>query len=200
VPHAKLASDVVATALHLAYTFEDYVRFEHDAREKHEFVGGAILAMAGGTIEHGALCATVSRMLGEKLLGRRCRVYDSNARVRVGASGNAYYPDVSVVCGALATDPADTLSILNPTVVVEVLSPSTADYDSGEKLVDYQRIPSVAHVVLVHHDTRKVDVYTRGDQAFSVRSFGPGEHAALPSLDLTLSVDELYFDPLATPA
>jgi Uma2 family endonuclease len=188
---------VVAPALQLAYTFEDYVRFERDAREKHEFVGGAILAMAGGTIEHGALCAAVARMLGEKLRGRRCRVYDSNARVRVAASGNAYYPDASVVCDGLSTDPADSLSILNPTVVVEVLSPSTAHYDGGEKLLDYQRIPSVVHIVLVHHDSRRVDVYTRGERAFSVTSFGPGEHAALPSLDLMLSVDELYFDPLA---
>jgi Uma2 family endonuclease len=187
---------VVARALNLAYTFEDYVRFEREARDKHEFVGGAILAMAGGTIEHGALCATVSRMLGALLRGRRCRVYDSNARVRVAASGNAYYPDASVVCDALSTDPADPLSILNPTIIVEVLSPSTADYDAGEKLLDYQRIPSVTHVVLIHHDSRRVDVYTRDDQAFSVRTFGPGEHALLSSFDLSLSVDELYFNPL----
>jgi hypothetical protein len=79
-----------STALHLAYTFDDYVRFERDAREKHEYVRGAILALVGGTLEHAARCATVLRILGEQLRGRRCRAFDSNARVRVAASGNAY--------------------------------------------------------------------------------------------------------------
>jgi len=156
--------------------------------------------MAGGIVEHGALCAAISRMLGERLRGRRCRVYDSSARVRVTASGNAYYPDASVVCGALAADPADPLSILNPSLIVEVLSPSTADYDSNEKLADYQRIPSVEHVLLAHHDAQLIDVYTRGEHGFSRQSFTTGGLARLPSLDVELPVDELYFDPLAAPA
>ena len=186
----------MTSALHLAYTFEEYVQFERDAKSKHEFVGGAILAMAGGSIEHGALCAAVLRMLGEALRGRRCRAYDSNARIRVAASGNAYYPDASVVCGELATDPSDRLSILNPSVLVEVLSPSTAEYDAGEKLADYQRISTLSQIVLIHYAVERVDVHTRDGQGFSLTSFGPGELALLPAIGIDLSVDELYFDPL----
>lgn len=187
---------MAATALHLAYTFDDYVRFEGDAKSKHEFVGGVILAMAGGTIEHGALCATILRMLGEQLRGRRCRTYDSNARVRVAATGNAYYPDASVVCGTLEVDPADQLSILNPSVLVEVLSPSTAVYDTTDKLTDYFRIPSLSYVVHVHHDSRRVSVHTRQGEGFTLESFGVGEVVPLPLVDASLSVDEVYFDPL----
>src|SRR5262245_19629852 len=148
---------MASTALHLAYTFAEYVRFERDAASKHEFVGGAILAMAGGTIEHGRLCATVLGIMREKLRGKLCQTYDSNARIRLSATGNAYYPDASVVCGALSTDPSDQLSILNPTVLVEVLSPSTAEYDTTEKLSDYPQIDTVTYVVHVHHDRRRID-------------------------------------------
>ena len=187
---------MAGTALHLAYTFDDYVRFERDAKNKHEFVGGLILAMAGGTIEHGAICAAMLRMLGQQLRGRRCRTYDSNARIRVAATGSAYYPDASVVCGTLEVDPSDQLSILNPSVLVEVLSPSTAAYDTTDKLVDYLRIRSIHYVVHVHHDARRVSVHTRQDETFSLKSFGAGEIALLPLIDAGLSVDELYFDPL----
>ena len=191
---------MASTALHLAYTFDEYVRFEGDAPSKHEFVHGAILAMAGGTIEHGALCAAVLGLLRELLRGRRCRAFDSNARIRVIETGNAYYPDASVVCGVLAVDSADQRSIVNPTVLVEVLSPSTEEYDTTEKLADYFRIPSLSHVVHVHHARRRVDVHTRGDHGFSLASFGPGQAAILSLLGVSLSVDEIYFDPLAPTA
>jgi Uma2 family endonuclease len=184
-------------ALRLAYAFEDYIRFERETRYKHEFVNGAIVAMASRSIEHAARCAAVLGMLGEKLRGRRCRTYDSNARIRISTTGNAYYPDVSVVCGALETDPVDALSIVNPTVLVEVLSPTTANYDQGDKLADYERIPTLKHVVFVRHDMHRIDVYTRKGASLSHASFGPGESARLAALDVTLVVDEIYFDPLA---
>ncbi|HMR07667.1 MAG TPA: Uma2 family endonuclease [Polyangiaceae bacterium] len=100
--------------------------------------GGLILAMAGGTLEHARLTAAVIAALASQLQGKRCAVFDSNARVRVPASGNAYYPGASVVCGSALTDPEDGLSMINPTVLVEVLSPSTVDYDRTEKLLDYR--------------------------------------------------------------
>lgn len=153
--------------------------------------------MAGGTLEHGALCATVLRILGEQLRERHCRAYDSKARVRAAATGNAHYPAASVVCGSLELDPTDPLSMLTSSVLVEVLSPSTAEHDTTEKLRDYSRIAGLSHVVHVHHDARRVDVHTRQGDGFAVATFGPGEVARLPLADETLSVDDLYFDPLA---
>lgn len=173
------------------------MRFEHDAGTRHEFVGGLILAMAGRTVEHGALCAAVLRMLREQLRGRRYRASDSNARIRVAATSNAYYPDASVVCGRLETGPTEQLSIVNPSVLVEVLSPNNAVYDTTDKLQDCLRIPSLLHVVHVAHDQRLVVVHTRQADSFVSARFGPGQTAELPHVQASLSVDELYFDPLS---
>lgn len=184
-------------ALHLRYSFAEYVRFEKDAREKHEYVRGLIIAMAGGTLEHSALIAAVNASLTLELRGRPCRTFDSNARVRVAATGNAYYPDASVVCGSLQTDPEDKLSLANPTVLVEVLSPSTAAYDRTDKLADYQRIPSLRHVVHVFHDEQRVDVWTRLENDWKCSTHRSGESAPLSAIDCALDVTELYRDPLS---
>ena len=192
-----LASSVVAApAAHPRYTYGQYVRFERDSRDRHEFVAGMILAMAGGTLEHGALAAAVITALGSQLKGRACRVFESNARVRVAASGNAYYPDVSVVCGRLEVDPEDELSMTNPVVLVEVLSPSTEEYDRTEKLADYRRIPSVMHIVHVAHDERRIDVWTRSGDTFSQRSYRQGENAPLEAVGCSLDVDATFDNPL----
>lgn len=190
------AYDMATHAPALRYSFSEYVRFEKNAHDKHEFVSGLILAMAGGTLEHGALCSAVIIALGTQLRGRRCRVYDSNARVRIPEIGNAYYPDASVVCGHLETDPDDDLSMVNPTVLVEVLSPSTEEYDRTDKLDDYRTIPSLRHIVHVAHDQRRVDVWSKGDAGWAVEICKAGDRAHLAAIDATIDVDELYRDPL----
>jgi Uma2 family endonuclease len=110
------------------YSFEDYVAFERSSNVKHEFWAGHIYAMAGGTPEHAALAASVSGLLFAQLADGPCRVYSSDLRVRAGEL--VTYPDVTVVCGTPASDPNDPGTTLNPTLVVEVTSPST----DGEKL------------------------------------------------------------------
>ena len=184
-----------APSLH--YSFAEYERFEREARHKHEFVDGLILAMAGGTLEHGALCSAVNTALGTQLRGQRCRVFDSNARLRSRSSGNAYYPDASVVCGHLEKDPEDDLSMVNPVVLVEVLSPSTEDYDRNDKLEEYKTIASLEHVVHVAHDEPRVDIWSRHESGWQVASYGPGDQAPLAAIRCVLDVDELYHDPLA---
>ena len=181
----------------LHYSFKEYVAFERDAREKHEFVSGLILAMAGGTLEHSALCSAVIVSLGSQLSGQRCRVYDSNARVRVRESGNAYYPDASVVCDRVERDPDDSPSLTNPVVLVEVLSPSTEQYDRTDKFTDYRKIPSLRHIVHVAHDKPQLDVWTLTAGKWDLRRFTAGQQAALSAIDCTLDVAELYRDPLA---
>lgn len=185
-------------ALHLGYSFADYVRFERDAHERHEFVRGMILAMAGGSLEHGRLTAAVITALGSQLRGRRCSAFDSNARVRVAASGNAYYPDASVVCGRLEVDPEDGRSMLNPSVLVEVLSPSTAEYDRSDKLLDYQRIASLEHVVHLKHDAPGAVVWTRTSEGWQRIEYGMTDVIALTAIACTLDIAELYRNPLAT--
>lgn len=185
-----------ATALRIGYSYQEYVRFEREAHDRHEFVGGLILAMAGGSLEHGRLTAVVIGALTSQLGGKPCSVFDSNARVRVVASGNAYYPDASVVCDRLDVDPADDLSMTNPAVLVEVLSPSTADYDRTDKLLDYQRIPSLRHVVHVAQDEARVDVWSRSGDTWSHSSYRPGEKVRIDAIGCVLDVASVYRNPI----
>src|SRR5690606_31274388 len=120
---------------------------------KHEFLDGLVWAMAGGSPEHAAIAANIVALLVNQLAGRRCRVFSSDLRVRVKATGLATYPDVTVVCEQLELDPDDPKghTVTNPKLLVEVLSPSTAEYDRGEKLDHYRQIESLEVILLVAH-------------------------------------------------
>src|SRR4029078_9206247 len=134
-------------ALH-RYRFADYLALEETSNTKHEFLNGEIYALAGGTPEHAALAGAVSAALLAELRRGPLRVYSSDLRVRVLATGLATYPDVTVVCGALERDPQSPDTVVSPVVVVEVLSPGTESFDRGEKREHYQRIATVREIVL----------------------------------------------------
>lgn len=188
---------MVTAAPQLRFSFSEYLRVDIDSSVKHEFLDGMILAMAGGTPEHAALAAAVATSLNRQLEGKRCRVYSSDLRVRALATGFAGYPDVTVVCTKLELDPADANTATNPAVAVEISSPSTEQYDRGVKLRQYQTIPSILHVVLVAHDERRIDVWSRTGEDWSVMSARSGEQASLPGIGCTLDVDDVYRDPFS---
>lgn len=184
---------------HHRYTYREYVALEEHANTRHEFLGGEIYAMAGGTPEHAAICTNVSTALNVQLRGKGCRVYSSDLLVRVLETGLATYPDVSVVCGRAALDPENRNAITNPVVLVEVLSPGTSEYDGGEKLSHYQRIPSLREIVLVAHDERRIAVWRRGDgdsDAWSREEVRVGS-IRIEVIGCTLDVDDVYRDELA---
>jgi Uma2 family endonuclease len=174
------------------YTFEDYLAVEEMGGVKHEFFDGEIYAMAGGTPEHAALAALLTALLVGQLRGKPCRVYSSDLRVRILATGLATYPDVTVVCGPLERDPESPTNVTNPTLVVEVLSQGTEDYDRGEKRLQYQRVPSLKSVVLVSHREPRIDVWTRGIDGFELQTFGPGALIDLSAIGCQISLDEVY--------
>jgi Uma2 family endonuclease len=123
------------------YTYAEYLAYERDSELKHEYEDGEILAMAGGSRRHNALAARVSFALED---GRKpgCVSFQSDQKLRILATGKATYPDASVVCGPIEGDPADPsgATITNPTILVEVLSPSTEEKDSAERLASRRRI------------------------------------------------------------
>jgi Uma2 family endonuclease len=180
------------------FSFAEYLALEEIAAVKHEFLGGHVWAMAGGSPAHAAVAANVIAALSAQLRERPCRVFTSDLRVRVLATGLGTYPDVSVVCGRHEIDPADPRgnTVTNPVVLVEVLSPSTEEYDRGEKLAHYRRIPSLAEVVLIAHDERRLEVWRRDGERWTVDVFRAGERARLASLGCELAIDEVYRDPL----
>jgi Uma2 family endonuclease len=181
------------------YTFEEYVELEETSSVKHEFLDGEVWAMAGGSPDHAAICGNVVRLLGQALLGRPCRVFTSDLRVRVSATGLGTYPDASVICDRLDLDPEDRKghTALNPTVLVEVLSPSTEAYDRGEKLAHYKCIECLREVMLVAHDEHRVDLWRRTDSGWTQMTFRGTDTIELESLTgIRLPVGDIYYDPL----
>jgi Uma2 family endonuclease len=175
------------------HSYADYLALEEASNTKHEFLEGEIYGMAGGTPEHAALFVAVSSALLAQLRGGRCQVYSSDLRVRVLATGLATYPDVTVVCGELERDPESPTTVVNPRVVVEVLSDATEPYDRGQKLDHYRRIPSLAAVVLVSHRAPAIEIWERTpDGVWNRREFGRGQAASIEALPAQLIVDEIY--------
>ncbi len=181
------------------YSFRDYLLLERESTVRHEFLHGEVWAMAGGSPDHSAVAVKVVTMLSVALAGRRCRVFNTDLRIRVEATGLVTYPDASVICQKIELDPEDDKghTAVNPTVLVEVLSPSTATYDRGEKLSHYHQIPSLREVMLVAHDERRVDLWRRTERGWTQLVFHDGTAVELESLGCMLPVAEIYFDPLA---
>lgn len=176
------------------YTIEDYVRLEEYSNTKHEYLDGHILAMSGGTLEHSRLAAAVMLQLGKQLEGRSCDVFTSDARVHVIAGNMITYPDVSVCCGDAQTGSADPLAMINPTVLIEISSPSSEKYDRGTKYQRYQLVPTLREYVVIAQRAPAIDVFRRLDNGgwSDAELSGPGERARLRSIGCELDVDALY--------
>ena len=182
-----------ASASHRHYTLEDYLGVEEMSSVRHEFLDGQIFAMAGGTPEHAALAAAALVLLGTKLRGGPYRPYSADLRIRVLATGLATYPDAAVICGEIARDPTSPTHVTNPSVIVEVLSTSTEEYDRGEKREHYQQIEALKEYVLIAQDRRRVEVFARNAAgAWEHRVHASGDVVELPSIMLTFPTDELY--------
>lgn len=179
------------------YSYSEYVVLEEGSAVRHEFFDGEIYAMACGTPTHAALAATVIRLVGAQVpFG--CRVYSSDLRVRVPETGLSTYPDVTVVCGQTTRAVDDPLAITNPVLLVEVTSPSTEEYDRGEKLTHYQRLPSAKELLVVSHREPHLLLHRRGaDGVWNVVvEVKAGQTLELTAVGARISVDDVYRDGL----
>jgi Uma2 family endonuclease len=172
---------------------------------KHEFYQGEIFAMAGASREHDRIAGNTFASLHAQLRKRPCDIYSSDVRVRVNAAGLYTYPDISIVCGEaqFTTDKPDTL--LNPTLIVEVLSPSTEGYDRGKKFQLYRALTSLQEYVLISQDQARIERYMRqsSDHPWLFTDHA-GLDAALelPSIGCRLALADVYekvtFEPGAS--
>ena len=176
------------------YTYAEYLSYEDASNAKHEYLDGEIYAMAGGSPEHAQLSVAVASSLRAQLEGRPCRVFSSDLRVRVAATGLTTYPDVTVVCGPLRRDEASRETILNPVLVVEVLSEGTERYDRGEKFEHYKKISTLEEFVLMSQKEPLVEVWHLNRGTWSSREARSAGRVALESVGCELVVDELYRD------
>jgi len=177
-------------AHHVRYTYAEYLLLEKFSNVKHEFWDGQMYAMGGGTPEHSALAVAVAAALVPQLRGQ-CRVYNSDLRV-VTATGLATYPDVTVVCGPLQPHSEDHDAVTNPRLIIEVLSPSTEDYDRREKFEHYKSLASLQQYILLSQRARLAEIWTRdNDNRWTSTTVRDGEAAEL-AIGARLDVRELY--------
>lgn len=175
------------------YTFHEYLVLEESSTTRHEFLAGEIYAMAGGTPQHTALAMAVGAALVAQTRGGPCRVHSSDLRARVLATGLTTYPDVTIVCGHYESDPQDKNTITNPRLLVEITSDSTEEYDRGEKLDNYRRIPSLDAIVIVSHREQLLELFERQSESSWRRTEArAGAQLQVDSLGVTLAVDEIY--------
>ena len=176
------------------FTEDEYLTIERQADYKSEFLEGQIFAMAGGSLSHNLIISSCIRHLGNTLSNKGCHTFTSDMRVKINSTGLYTYPDVSVVCGKmlLTTDQRDVL--LNPVLVIEVLSDSTAEYDLGPKFEHYKTIESLKEYLLISQDKPQVERRLRLPDGTWQIDFAQGSEVALrlESVDCTLKLADIY--------
>jgi Uma2 family endonuclease len=172
----------------------EYTALERGSEQKHEYLRGEVFAMAGASPKHNLVSGNLIRALGERLRGRRCAVMPSDQHVYIETTGLGTYPDVTVLCGPANYSREFPQSLVNPSILVEVLSPSTEAYDRGAKFDHYAKIASLGEYVLVATDRFAVDHYLReaGGTWRLTTSRGLGASLRLPSVDATVPLAEIY--------
>ena len=172
-------------------TYADYLAAEQNSERRHEFIDGVIVAMAGGSDEHNAIAARLTKVLGNRETGS-CRYYTADQRFWIPSRARGRYADGSIIFGPPEHPAHDDQATTNPAVVIEVLSPSSQGDDDGDKRSDFQSLASVEAYMLVAQDQRRVKVYRRTGGEWHTATYGDGDSFELPTLSSSVSVAEVY--------
>jgi Uma2 family endonuclease len=176
------------------WTPEEYLAFERSSDQKHEFIDGEIVAMVGASRNHIKISGNAFASLHTQLRNHQCEIYQSEMRVRVN-QWRYFYPDIVIVCGeAQFQDDADVDTLLNPTVIIEVLSPSTEKYDRTTKFHFYRGMASVREYMMIAQDSPRVERFVRQDDgSWRLNDFdGMDASFELKSIEATLALADIY--------
>jgi len=172
---------------------KEYLAFERASKTKHEFLDGEVFAMSGASRSHHRISINISGSLLTQLNGTPCEPFMSDMRLRIFPTGLYTYPDVVVACENQEYDDRELDTLLTPTVVIEVLSPSTADYDRGTKWDHYRQIDSLQHYLLVSQDSMQIDMYTRNeDNSWRFTVHQPDSSVSIEAIGCQLNWAEIY--------
>ncbi|MFA5922179.1 MAG: Uma2 family endonuclease [Methylococcaceae bacterium] len=175
------------------YTAEEYLTLERSASYKSEFHEGQIYAMTGASRQHNLVSGNIYRELSLQLKKRPCEAYINDMRVKAAEANSYHYPDIAVACGTPQFEDAQVDTLLNPTVLIEVLSPSSEAYDRGGKFAHYRKIASLREYLLVAQDQPSIERYIRqGDVWILTEAVGLEASIPLESIDCVLSLREVY--------
>jgi Uma2 family endonuclease len=173
------------------FTPEEYFAWEEQQRDRYEYIDGEVYAMTGGTVNHSEVATNFSVLLKIHLRGRGCKTLNSDCRVNIVRSNDYVHPDVSVTCDD--RDKTTTQYITYPCLIVEVLSPSTAAYDRGDKFTMYRRNPVLQDYVLASADKMSIDLFHKHPQGkWDIINYQTGDLVELASIDLTLPIEDVY--------
>ena len=174
-------------------TPEEYLAFERKATTKNEYLNGQIVAMSGASFVHNFITMNIANQLYNQLRGGECQVATSDMRVKVTQTESYFYPDVVVVCGKPLSEDNTFDTLLNPTVIVEMLSPSTETYDRGEKFAHYKRVESLKEYILVSQDRARVEHYLRQESKWLQNEFLKLDDVMpLISIECELPLQDIY--------
>lgn len=180
---------------HPTFTIEKYLEYERDSEERHEFLDGAVYAMAGESPRHSTICFNLSGITYTKLRTGKCRGYSPNMKVATNSKGLFSYPDLAIVCGEPKYHDKKGDVLLNPSVIFEVLSPSTENYDRGEKLLRYtNNIDSLTDYILIAQDKPAIEHFSKqSDGSWTKNEIeGINSRFYLPAIEAEISLAELY--------
>lgn len=177
------------------FTPEEYLVLEENADSKSEYYRGEIFAMSGGSVEHGQICRNLMLLIGNALQGKSCQPLGSDVRLWLARHELFTYPDLYVVCGPLLRLPGRNDTLMDATMIVEVLSPKTELYDRGEKFLFYQSLPSFREYLLVRQDQPEIERHLRGARgSWSGTKLRAGQSLQFRSFEGTIAVDDIYRD------
>lgn len=183
------------TQKHPIFTKQNYLDFERNQDNRHEFLDGNVYAMAGESFNHSTICFNLYGYMHERLRGKRCNGFSPNMKIATNDKGLFAYPDLAVVCGKTETFDNRKDIITNPTVIFEVLSPSTANYDRGEKFLRYTNyIETLNDYILISQDEPLVEHFTKQENGGweSVEIKGLDTVLEIESIECEISLAELY--------
>ncbi len=184
----------MSTQTKTIYSPEEYLELERKAEYKSEYYNGEIFAMTGASRRHNLIASNIIIALGQQLKKRPCEIYPSDMRVKVSPTGLYTYPDVTIVCGEPSFDDEQKDTLLNPTVILEVLSKSIASYDRGEKFEHYRKLESLAEYLVIAQDKHHVEHYIRqpDNQWLLSETDDPQKTLRLPSIECDLALTDVY--------
>lgn len=175
-------------------TPEEYLSIERRSEFRSEYFAGETFAMAGGSKRHNLLAGNINRIIGTQLLERDCNVYNSDMRVRISSVGKYTYPDASVACAEEQFEDEDEDTLLNPVVIIEVLSKSTEAYDRGKKWEHYQRLDSLRDYLLISQTSYRVEQFSRqeGGSWSYTEYIGESDVINIKSIGCSLLLRDIY--------
>lgn len=175
------------------YSPAEYLALERSSHERHEYFRGEIFAMAGGSVRHALICDNLLERTRARLRGGPCSSFSASMRVKIQSVGLYTYPDLSIVCGEWVFEDEQRDTLLNPTIIVEVLSPSTESYDRGRKFTSYREMPSLGEYVLVAQEEPRIERFVRQEHGWLLLPIvGIDQELELGAANITIPLSEIY--------